>query len=60
MREVEYPVRLGIISSGKRVMSVKFLEYSPVPFELGAIRERSSVNPLDRPKYILYARNAIK
>jgi ribosomal protection tetracycline resistance protein len=57
---VEYPVRLGIISSGKGVMSTKLSGYSPVPIELGASRERFGVNPLDRPKYILYARNAIK
>lgn len=56
---LDYPVRLGIISSGKGVMTTKFLGYSPVPIELGATRERTGVNPLDRAKYILYARNAI-
>lgn len=57
---IEYPVRLGIISGGKGVMSTKLSGYSAVPLELGAIRERVGVNPLDRAKYILYARNAIK
>jgi ribosomal protection tetracycline resistance protein len=57
---IDYPVRLGIISSGKGVMSTKFSRYSPVALELGASRERFGVNPLDRPKYILYARNAIR
>lgn len=56
---IEYPVRLGIISSGKGVMSTRFSGYSPVPLELGAVRERIGVNPLDRSKYILYARKAI-
>ncbi|GAA0720998.1 tetracycline resistance ribosomal protection protein [Clostridium malenominatum] len=56
---IDYPVRLGVISSGKGVMTTKFSGYSPVPIELGATRERTGVNPLDRAKYILYARNAI-
>lgn len=56
---IEYGVRLGIISSGKGVMSTRLSSYNPVPLELGAIRERFGVNPLDRAKYILYARNAI-
>lgn len=57
---IEYAVRLGIISSGKGVMSTRLSSYSPVPLTLGATRERFGVNPLDRAKYILYARNAIK
>jgi ribosomal protection tetracycline resistance protein len=57
---IEYPIRLGIISSGKGVMSTKLCGYRPVPLELGETRERFGVNPLDRSKYILYARNAIK
>lgn len=57
---LDYAVRLGIISSGKGLMSTKFLGYRPVPIELGTSRERIGVNPLDRAKYILYARNAIK
>ncbi|MBU5483697.1 TetM/TetW/TetO/TetS family tetracycline resistance ribosomal protection protein [Clostridium sp. MSJ-11] len=57
---LDYPIRLGIISSGKGIMSTKFLCYSPIASELGCSRERVGVNPLDRAKYILYARNAIK
>ncbi|MBU5593299.1 TetM/TetW/TetO/TetS family tetracycline resistance ribosomal protection protein [Clostridium sp. MSJ-4] len=57
---LDYPIRLGIISSGKGVISTRFSGYSPVPLELGEVRERVGVNPLDRSKFILYSRNAIK
>ncbi|WP_243125505.1 elongation factor G [Clostridium amazonitimonense] len=57
---LDYPIRLGIISSGKGVITTRFSGYSPVPLELGEVRERVGVNPLDRSKFILYSRNAIK
>lgn len=57
---LEYPVRLGIISSGKGIFSSNFSGYKPCSLELGAIRERTSVNPLDRAKFILNSRNAFK
>lgn len=56
---LEYAVNLGIISSGRGVMSTRFAGYSPCPLELGASRERVGVNPLDRSKYILFVRNAL-
>lgn len=55
----EYPVALGIISSGRSSMSTKFAGYEPCPPGLGKDRERIGVNPLDRSKYILYVRNAL-
>lgn len=56
---LEYAVDLGIISSGKGIISTRFAGYEPCPLELGAVRERVGVNPLDRAKYILYVRNAL-
>ena len=56
---LEYPITLGIISSGRGVMSTKFSGYQPCPLELGNKRERIGVNPLDRAKFILYVRNAL-
>ncbi|KGK88547.1 TetM/TetW/TetO/TetS family tetracycline resistance ribosomal protection protein [Clostridium sp. HMP27] len=56
---LEYSITLSIISSGKAVISTKFAGYEPCSLELGAKRERFGVNPLDRAKYILYARNAL-
>lgn len=56
---LDYPVRLGIISSGKGIISSRFSCYKPIPLEFGAVRERQGVNPLDRAKFILAMRNAI-
>lgn len=56
---LEYPVRLGILSSGRGVISTKFSGYKECPIELGAVKERQGVNPLDRAKFILYMRNAL-
>ncbi len=56
---LEYPGDLGRISSGKAVMTTGFSNYEPCCLELGSIRERIGVNPLDRAKYILYVRNAL-
>jgi len=56
---LEYPGDLGKISSGKGVMTTGFSGYEPCSLEIGSIRERIGVNPLDRAKYILYVRNAL-
>jgi ribosomal protection tetracycline resistance protein len=40
-------------------MTTRFIGYEPCTIELGAIRERIGVNPLDRAKFILYVRNAL-
>lgn len=57
---LDYPINLGIMSKGKAIVNTKFKKYDKLPFELGKTKERIGVNPLDRAKYILYARNAIK
>ena len=56
---LNYPINLGILSSGRGVMSTKFSGYSPCPIELGTSREFVGVNPINRSKYILYARKAL-
>jgi ribosomal protection tetracycline resistance protein len=56
---LDYPIRLGIISSGKGIISSRFSGYQPVPLEIGAVRERVGVNPLDRARFILAMRNAL-
>ncbi|OPJ63544.1 GTP-binding protein [Clostridium oryzae] len=56
---LEYSKQLGIISSGKALMSTKLSGYAPCVPELGKDRERIGVNPLDRAKYILYVRSAL-
>ena len=56
---LEYPVDLVKISSGKGLMTTGFEGYEPCSLEIGAIRERIGVNPLERAKFILYVRNAL-
>lgn len=56
---LEYPIKLGIMSSGRGIMSTSFAGFEPCPLELGATKERVGVNPLDRAKWILYVRNAL-
>nr|WP_274601607.1 hypothetical protein [Clostridium rhizosphaerae] len=56
---LDYPVRLGIISGGKGIISSKLSGYKPIALELGEVRERQGVNPLDRAKFILAMRNAL-
>lgn len=56
---LNYPINLGILSSGCGVMSTKFSGYSPCPTELGTSREFVGVNPINRSKYILYSRKAL-
>jgi len=56
---MDYPIRLGAISSGRGVISTRFEGYSRCALELGAVRERIGVNPLDRAKYILSIRHAL-
>lgn len=57
---LEYPIRLGIISSGKGIIINSFSGYKPCPIELGATTERIGVDPLDRAKFILSARKAFE
>ncbi len=57
---LDYPVRLATISGGRAVYSSRFAGYRECPMELGATAKRRGINPLDRAKWILYARGAIQ
>ncbi len=57
---LDYPVRLASLSGGRAVFSTRFAGYRACPLELGATTERRGINPLDRAKWILYARGAIQ
>ena len=57
---LEYPVRLGIISGGKGIFTTNFSGYKACLVELGSTRQRIGVSPLDRAKFILNARSALK
>lgn len=57
---LDYPVRLAAMSGGKAIYSATFRGYRECPLELGATAKRRGINPLDRAKWILYARGAIQ
>lgn len=56
---LEYPIRLGIISSGRGTIISNFKGYEECLIEQGATTARRGINPLDRAKYILSIRNAL-
>ncbi len=56
---LNYPVRLGSVSSGRGTWSAEFAGYQECSDDLGDIREFRGVNPLDRSKFILQARKAL-
>ncbi len=57
---LDYPVRLAALSGGRAVYATRFAGYRDCPLDLGAVTPRRGINPLDRAKWILYARGAIQ
>ena len=57
---MDFPTRLAVLSSGKAVMSRSFYGYRECKDELEHINPRRGVNPLDRSKWILWARGAFQ
>lgn len=55
---MDFPTRLAVISSGKAVLNQSFFGYRECTDGLEHINPRRGVNPLDRSKWILYARGA--
>ncbi|MBQ3151433.1 MAG: TetM/TetW/TetO/TetS family tetracycline resistance ribosomal protection protein [Clostridia bacterium] len=55
---MELPTRLAVLSSGKAVLSQSFYGYRECRDGLEHKTERIGVNPLDRSKWILWARGA--
>ncbi len=56
---IDYPVRLATLTHGKGLFFSSFDGYRKCPLELGATAKRRGPNPLDRAKWILYARGAM-
>lgn len=56
---LEYPLRLASLTHGTALYSSDLAYYQPCPLELGATTPRRGPNPLDRSKWILYARGAM-
>jgi len=57
---INYPIRLASLSAGKAKLTTKFDCYQACTDEQGQIRQYKGINPLDRDKWILKARGAIK
>ncbi len=55
---MDFPTRLAVLSSGKAVLSQSFYGYRDCRDGLEHVNERRGVNPLDRSKWILWARGA--
>ena len=55
---MDFPTKLAVMSSGKAVMNRFFYGYRECRDGLEHINERRGVNPLDRSKWILWARGA--
>lgn len=56
---LNYPVRLATLTHGKGLFFSSFDGYRDCPLELGKTTPRRGPNPLDRAKWILYARGAM-
>ena len=56
---LEYPVRLATLTHGKGLFFSSFDGYRDCPLELGKTTKRRGPDPLDRSKWILYARGAM-
>lgn len=56
---LDYPTGLASVTAGRASFTPSFYGYRPCPLELGKISPRRGVNPLDRSKWILWARGAI-
>ena len=55
---MDFPTRLAVLSSGKAVLNQSFYGYRECTDGLEHINPRRGVNPLDRSKWILFARGA--
>jgi ribosomal protection tetracycline resistance protein len=57
---MEYPVQLASRSGGRASIQMQFDGYQKVEDDLAVIREFKGISPLDRAKYILKARKALR
>lgn len=57
---LDYTVRLASLTGGRGMISTRFAGYEPCDLSLGAVAKRRGVNPLDREKWILTQRSAMR
>lgn len=56
---LDYPIKLSSMTAGRGKMKTQFAGYQECPLDLGMTTPYRGINPLDRAKYILSARNAL-
>lgn len=49
---LSYSIRIASLSQGRGFFKTKFLGYEECPLELGAVRQRKTVDPSDREHYL--------
>jgi ribosomal protection tetracycline resistance protein len=57
---MDYPAQLGMLTGGRGVLAAWYGGYQPAPAEVHQTRVRIGVNPLDRAKFILAMRGALR
>ncbi len=57
---MDYPIQLASISSGNAILTLKLAGYETCSTEHGKVVDYRGISPLDRDKYILWARGAIR
>lgn len=56
---LDYPTRFAVLTGGRGVYASRYAGYALCPRELAKPTKRRGVNPLDRAKWILHARQAL-
>ena len=56
---MDYPAQLGMLTSGRGVLTAWYGGYQPAPDSVHQTRKRIGINPLDRAKFILSMRGAL-
>jgi len=57
---MDYSIKFSSLTSGRGIIKSDFYGYVECPLEMGAISKRRGVDPLDRDKWILFKRGALK
>lgn len=56
---LDYPTRFAVLTGGRGIYASRYAGYALCPRELAKPAKRRGVNPLDRAKWILHARQAL-
>ena len=56
---LQFPVEFAAMTSGKGLYNARFSHYTECPLELGRVAKRRGIDPRDRAKWILHARQTL-